>query len=312
MDKEENTATWAQAALQWLRVKEISGKAQGSAMELVEQALKSWVNRFAGDLKHLTFSVLATYGRDSQISFYEDDKENVICVGFHAGVTHMFTLQGKLGKLYETHALLAETALYWLGLAGCRTLNIATPWMLQDKATYLWWGGTDNHEDFVEEMLCYGHDENEIEEMIGPADWEAAFPEWVHSPSNKLSVKELRTLAGDGESEAIRNLAETVADIAENGDVMLPDLSGTECDPVYFGAMMRWNGEDVVGHLLDDWFNTANQGADCYAEMYGVTVMPIDPFGFRKWKRELEAAFTQIRNLDRLIDMVAEPFEERG
>lgn len=320
--KASDTSIWAQAALLWMENGGITEADTGSAVQLVNNAVSTWVNHQTGELRHLDFSVHITTNDPCEGNGIEEGdawEGEGLFLQYYAGACNTFTLQSKLEGLYTVNPALAETAMYWLELAGARTLNLLTPWRGRDVATYTWWYGQDDQEAFLEEYGLYSEDDDELEGaedgmegVVGPDQWDEAFPKWVRQPEAKLTQDELMALAGCSESSLATQVAALVASIAENGDVMLPGVERTDMESVYFGAHLRWNEQDPLLRLLDDWINNANQCGDGYTELYGLDFMPFNPEKFSEWQASMSKVFSQIQKIDRLIDLIAVPTEERS
>jgi hypothetical protein len=55
--------------------------------------------------------------------------------------------------------------------------------------------------------------------------------------------------------------------LADGGQ--LPGLDGLEVECVYFGAYLRWDADDPVDRVFDDFIEYANCASDGYTDLFG-------------------------------------------
>lgn len=104
-------------------------------------------------------------------------------------------------------------------------------------------------------------------------------------------------------------VARTLLDIeqlvADGGQ--LPGLDGLEVESVYFGAYLKWDADDPVDRVFDDFIEYANCASDGYTDLYGAQAVPLDPEGFTVWLQKTGLGLQLLSSLDRLITQIAEP-----
>ena len=110
-------------------------------------------------------------------------------------------------------------------------------------------------------------------------------------------------------SVEVASLASTLLDIerlvADGGQ--LPGLEGLDVECVYFGAYLKWDAEDPVDRVFDDFIEYANCASDGYTDLYGAQAVPLDPEGFYVWLQKTGLGLKMLSSLDRLITQIAEP-----
>ena len=76
---------------------------------------------------------------------------------------------------------------------------------------------------------------------------------------------------------------------------------------VYFGAYLRWDADDPLDRVFDDFIEQANCAGDGYTDLFGAQAAPLDSEGFVLWQRRTELGLQLLSALDRLIGFIAEP-----
>ena len=86
----------------------------------------------------------------------------------------------------------------------------------------------------------------------------------------------------------VASLASTLLDIeqlvADGGQ--LPGLDGMDVECVYFGAYLRWDADDPMDRVFDDFIEYANCASDGYTDLFGAQAVPLDPEGFYVWLQQ--------------------------
>jgi PRTRC genetic system protein F len=87
----------------------------------------------------------------------------------------------------------------------------------------------------------------------------------------------------------------------------LPGLDGMEVECVYFGAYLRWDADDPMDRVFDDFIEYANCASDGYTDLFGAGAVPLDTEGFHVWLHKTGLGLQLLSSLDRLIALIAEP-----
>lgn len=316
-----NARNLAHLALNLMRKGYIDEKATGELPQLVNEGIQQWVLGCAGQLKHFDFTIELTpdlsnvqdYMYDGDIEEMEKDLNQaagefpMYCF-IEPRDTPIITIGKQLQAIEDKAAGLGKTAYYWLATVGARNLDVFTPWKGSYLAQHVWWYGSDDQEDFVEELQQIYEDDDEglanaLE--VSPDAWEAAFPKWVTTPDNALTKSKLQILAEAQPSSLESEVAAIVLDMIKNQDAMIPDVRITSVQPMHHSLYLYWEESDMASRLVDDWYEQINQhGGEGYTETLSLSAIPSKPFQFRKWMAEMEKGFTQLKNIERLIDLI--------
>lgn len=123
-------------------------------------------------------------------------------------------------------------------------------------------------------------------------------PDWLLKPGREpqwlLDATQLQRVAQEAATEDVRSIAGIVLALsqADPNSYRLPYVYGespVQLDNVYHLAYVRWNGDDRLIQLVDDFMEEANQCSDCFTELYADCV-PLDESGFQNGKRRWKPA----------------------
>ena len=302
---------WSSLALRWLEIGELQEEASGLPPLLVQQALHGWINRQVGQLQHFAFEVLVatssaalSYGALFPDASEADDQWYW---AIQSEQVEWLSMKDRLTRIEEACPGLGETALYWLHRASGRTLYVLTPESARHLCEYIHWQGSSDQADWLEEMTALGMTAEDMAESISPDWYDGHFPAWVIDPRPVLDEVALSGLTHA--SVEVASLASTLLDIerlvADGGQ--LPGLEGLDVECVYFGAYLKWDAEDPVDRVFDDFIEYANCASDGYTDLYGAQAVPLDPEGFYVWLQKTGLGLQMLSSLDRLITQIAEP-----
>ena len=152
-----------------------------------------------------------------------------------------------------------------------------------------------------------GMTEADMADAISPDWFDKHFPNWVVYPKPVLDESALWNIAAAG--GPLASLASTLLDVErlEALGGQLPGLEGTDVESVYFGAYLRWDADDPLDRVFDDFIEQANCAGDGYTDLFGAQAAPLYPEGFVLWQRRTELGLQLLSALDRLIGFIAEP-----
>lgn len=302
---------WSSLALRWLETGEIQEGASGLPSSLVQQAMQDWINRQVGQLQHFAFEALIAASPEalSYGSLFPEasEKDDQWYWALQSEQVGWLSMKDRLTRIEAACPGLGETALYWLHRASGRTLYVLTPETARHLCEYIHWQGSCNQADWLEEMTAMGMTDEDLGESISPDWFDGHFPAWVINPKPVLDEAVLTGLAEAGGDIAL--VATTLLDIerleADGGQ--LPGLEGLDVECVYFGAYLKWDAEDPVERVFDDFIEYANCAGDGYTDLYGAEAVPLDPEGFYVWQRKTGLGLQLVSALDRLVGLIAEP-----
>lgn len=311
----------ANLALNLMRKGYIDEKATGDLPQLVKEGIQQWLLGCAGQLKHFDFTIELTPNLNNiQEYMYEGDFEEMATNLNQSGDkfpmycfieprnASSITIGKQLQAIEDKVEGLGKTAYYWLATVGAGNLNVFSPWKGDYLAQQTWWYGLDDQEDFVEELRQnFDDDEEALADAmeVSPDAWEAAFPKWVTKIDNALTESELEIIAQAQPSSLESEVAAIVLDMIKNKGATLPDVYSTGMESMHHGLYLYWEENDMASRLIDDWFEGINQhGGEGYTETLGISAIPSKPFLFRQWMAAMELGFTQLKNIERLIELI--------
>lgn len=280
----------------------IKPKKAGPILDMAHDVLSQWLKPRTKGLRAITaWSIVASTFED--YSFDDNAPPSTLRLGISTDSPGARYMENRLGKIEAETKGLGEAALYWLARASYRTIDVFTPAAARDVAEYLWWRGETDEKEWKASLLEEGYAEEDIEDMIGPAKFEAAFPSWVLKPKEP-NLSRLKPKSDDGKK--ILSILREIEGCAGQ-EPLFPYRLPESFDRVYWAAYLGWRAEQcLVFRLLDDHFEMANQGGDYLTELSGVEVIPLDAEAFKQWKLRMERGFKVLNLLDQLILLTTE------
>lgn len=333
IEQDQYGTRWATIALLWMDAGYIEETDQGSPRELIQTAVARWMEKQVEGNRQLANFAVQVMPYPSDTGFGPGDhmgygNEQEWADKWYLGIIGGYEapwvqLERRITELEQIHPGLGKTAVHWFDMAASRLLPIFTPHVGRYIAERVWWYGTDNQEDYESEMESYregsGEEDDgdeEEEDSFGPDSFEKCFPDWLLKPGKEpqwmLDAAQLQHIVLKGETEDVRSIAGIVLALsqADSNSYRLPYVYGAspvQLDNVYHLAYVRWNADDRLIQLVDDFMEEANQCSDCFTELLGADCVPLDESGFQKWKTEMEAGFAVLKQLDALLPLISDP-----
>ena len=248
---DEDDGKWLQAAklcAELVEDDELVIHDKTSARDIIGQSLSAWASKHCAEIQVLDkFELVASLDRDAFGLDYEGEPEKkLLYIGFQSQQTTPYiNVKAKVERLEAVHPGLGRTAVSFAELAGYRTFTAFTPQVALHYASYLYWCGTDNDEDFKEEMGAAG-DEGELDEdTLLPSQFLASFPSYLVS-GEKLERDVLQSIATG--TEAAGETARIILSILDliDQDARLPYLDNFYGEPAFFSCYMG-TGDDMLG-----------------------------------------------------------------
>lgn len=332
IEQDQYGTRWATIALLWMDAGYIEETDQGSPRELIQTAVVRWMEKQVDGNRQLANFAVQVMPYPSDTGFGPGDhmgygKEQEWADKWYLGIIGGYEapwvqLERRITELEQIHPGLGKTAVHWFDMAASRLLPIFTPRVGRYIAERAWWYGTDNQDDYESEMAsyreCNGEEEDGVEEedSFGPDSFEKCFPDWLHKPGKEpewmLDAAQLQHIALEGKTEDVRSVASIALTLsqADPSSYRLPYVYGAspvQLDNVYHLAYVRWNKDDPLIQLVDDFMEEANQCSDSFTELLGADCVPLDESGFQQWKTEMEAGFAVLKQLDALLPLISDP-----
>lgn len=277
-----------------------------SAQDIIGQSLSAWASKHCADVQVLDrFELIASLDRDVFGLDYDGDPEKkCLFIGFQSQQTTPFiNVKTKVEMLELAYPGLGRTAVSIAEMAGYRTFTAFTPQVAFHYASYLYWCGMENDEDFKEEFAgCDGEDELDDDTLL-PSQFMASFPSYL-TGGESLEREDIQRIASsEGAAGETARVILSTMDLIDRG-ARLPFLQNFHGESVYFSCYMG-TGDDMLGRVLDDFYQSTGNGGE-YTDVYGVAEVDFSKKAFLKWKAEAEKGFALYAQLDRLMRCIGE------
>ena len=305
---EENDRKWLQAAklcAELVGDDELVINSKTTARDIISQSLSVWASRHCADIQVLdSFELLAALDHDAfDLDYEQKPEKDLLLIGIQSQqATPYINVKAKVEMLEAVHPGLGRTAINYAELAGYRTFTAFTPQVAFHHASYLYWYGTDNDEDFEQERGAFG-DEDEIDEgILMPSQFLTSFPDYLLTGEILERDVIQRIASGTDEAGETAKVIMSILDLIDQ-DVRLPYSNNYYGESAFFSCYMGAGG-DMLGRVLDDFYQSTGDGE--YTDMYGVAEVKLDKQSFLKWKTEMEKGFALYTQLDRLMRCIGD------
>lgn len=211
----------------------------------------------------------------------------------------------KLKALESVASGFGQTVLDVVELAGARTTGCWSPRFVREVATYTHWCGATTQEEWLDELEMYGSDPEDV--GFGPGEYDGYFEvPWAIDRTQPLDPFALVQLL-EAEDERVAKTAELVleAQCLLNEGAMFTSAELTDRETMYRGVWLRWDEDDPIPQVLDDYINYANQGADCYTTLCSVWDVSTTKEGFAQWLKGYALGLKLYKTLDRLLELLS-------
>jgi PRTRC genetic system protein F len=275
-----------------------------SARDLIGQSLSVWASKYCADIRVLDkFELIAALDRDAfGLDFNDEPEQKLLYIGFQSQqATPYINVKAKVELLESVHAGLGRTAVSIAESASYRTFTAFTPQVALHHASYLYWYGMDNDEDFKEEME--GNEAELGEDTLLPSQFLASFPDYLVNGDVLERDVIQRIATGTDESGETARVILSILDLIDQ-DVRLPFFNNYYGESVFFSCYMG-TGDDMLARVMDDFYQNTSDGGE-YTDMYGVAEVEFNKRAFLKWKSEMEKGFALYTQLDRLMRCIGD------
>lgn len=277
-----------------------------SARDIIGQSLSVWASKHCAEIQVLDkFELVAVLDRDAFGLDYEGEPaKKCLYIGFQSQQTTPYiNIKAKVEMLESVQPGLGQTAVNIAEEASYRTFTAFTPQVALHHASYLYWCGTDNDEDFKEEMGLSGEEDELDDDILLPSQFLASLPSYFVS-GKKLERDVIQRIATSTEAEGeTARVILSIMDLIDQ-DARLPHLHDFYGESVYFSCYMG-TGDDMLGRVIDDFYENTGDGGE-YTDIYGVAEVAFNKRTFLKWKAQMEKGFALYTQLDRLMRCIGD------
>jgi len=299
---EEDDSQWLQAAqlcAELVDDDELVIHDKTSARDITSQSLSVWASKHCAEIQVLDkFELIASLDQDAFGLDYEGEpNKELLYIGFLSQQTTPFiNVKAKVEGLEAAYPGLGHTAFSIAEQASYRTFTAFTPNVALHHASYLYWCGTDNDEDFIEEV-----GDGIDEDTLFPSQFLASFPTYFLSGTTLERGEIQRIAEGNDDAGETAKVILSIMGLIDQ-DARLPYLNNFYGESAYFSCYMG-TGDDMLGRVLDDFYQGSGDG---YTDMYGVAEVKFNKLAFLKWKSDMEKGFALYTQLDRLVRCIGE------
>lgn len=291
----------------------------GSIAQLVEVGMSRWFNNVAGDLQWVNRlgATIATAREDAMgyVGCGEESEDPVVYLMIESFDSEAVLCVGEVLMRLETILPgLGQTIYAVIEHAGYRTVVPWNPAWAQSVGARLYWYGTETDEDFLEETASFDQNRADEEDIYRPSQFLESFgAKWVFNAREVIPERRLKKLARRHPLEWVRRLCSIALAAGEmiRREVRIEtdqDLVGME--PVYGSVILRWDEEDDMLRVNDDYIQYANECADVYTPIVAAMEIPLEEEAFAVWEKKARSGFCLFRLLNEALGVIAEQNQE--
>lgn len=259
-----------------------------------------------GALQSAYESSAADEGEPLYLLLAHTNNEAELCVG-----DVMMRLESILPGLGETIYAAIECASY-------RTVSAFTPNRALYEGQCLYWQGCESDEDLREELEAnYGENWREEAEEQGiywPSQYRASFKvPWVLAAKAQVPERKLKKLARRHPLAWVRKLCRltlAMQALSSRNAMIEGPQQFLDAETVYPSVVLRWDEQDDLKRVLDDYIERANECSDCYTDVVSVMEVPLEKEDFMRWEQQTSPGLRLYQLLDAALDVVSEQNQE--
>lgn len=319
--EDKGTSKEATIALHWLDAGYLDeSMADIPVVALVKTGFQQWVDQWLGETPCLCPMSLC-YSISGDVHSHNEREEPddwLFSIDLNSPMSRFLeprfkVIEEKAPVLFQTAMHVYQEVISYLALPG-------TPESVRQMAEYELWYGTDNHDDFVEEMLSYDYTEDDIAVMLTPNSYRDSVPEWLlHAEINPkkkskrqpvvrpdLTDKALTALTASNDPE-LADIAKSVLALKGLKETLQDSVQVIDAAPIYSLAFLRWNEHDEVQRAYDDIIQRANECGDGYTTGITEEWVGSDSESFQKWRERIEPVLTALKHANKLIELLSVP-----
>lgn len=300
------TAKEVQLALNWLEAGYLDDSMlDWPAHRLVRTGMERWARRWLGETPMLS-ELRLFYSVEGSMEGADE------CWDFGIDIepTQVRLLAPVFQSIEDKAPGLFETAIYTLENVVDLVTTAGTPGGIRMMAVNAIWMGLDNTEDVISELLSCEYSVEDIGSMMTPDKFDAGLPGWLLQAKQRLTQRDLRTLAKSTEAE-VAGIAKCVLELLKLRKKVRP-FQVEEMQPIYGLSILRWDVEDSILRCHDDIVQEANQsGGDYYTSEIDLTMVGRESKDFHDWRTATEPSLAAIQLANQLIGYLSIPDESR-
>lgn len=274
--------------------------------ERCQAALTRWINEKTQGLRCIQPAFQLDIGQNN---FYRlpllEPQPSTLRIIWHGNDPGEFVVGPQVGRLEKVKRGLGLAALRALSQYSWHTFPLMLCQHQLDLAQWLFWGGEDGIEEYIESM---GLDPEEADHVransISEADILATTPKWLLKSYRKKTPapRTLRQLELGSDDPLAREVAQVLRQLAATPELPNPhDYLSDDGDFYGFSAFVRWSHDDYtidVAEQLADYSMNNGVGYDICG-LHEQSVSGLDDF--RGWMRHVDDLMAVTRLVDHLL-----------
>lgn len=302
-----------------------------TAEDVVMYGLQAWFDRRTATLKRVEFGIQMRLGRSAEEIFDE--------LNMHGGRDRTYTggaallLVGGYQPSYRMDLAASALEKVWPGLfatafdavsrASYRTVQLRLPGELWEQVCFRYWDCDASEEPSDKDARTalqdrFGEEEHDVIEAYLPSALKPVFggkfcANWF-TRRRYFGRRKLATIASTSESPRARRVAKQTLRLnaaiaqAQRMSASLPDLCGVDATCTHPAANLVFKPKGLAFELIDDLVNDAWNAGDA-TELLGIAELPTSADDLKHYFEKLDAAFTVLMHMDKLITLITQPTE---
>lgn len=281
--------------------------------ELTARALSHWWTRLIRE-RPCKFFRWRLHVQQLEDTSYDTATTAWFCFTRMEGDIPRFALAPGIERLELLREGFGQTVLAVLRDATQLLPDSFTPWQALGWAEYIYWDGTANDEELLEnrrEMEGYETVQEMLEHdsVLTRAEFYREIPEWVCAPKRMLS-RDAIAAAGDGDfARRVIGLCDALHSLVNHPDFILrPAHKGAyRCgqDTVDGSMVLLWKQYDTIGQAIDDYLEQIGSYGD-YCELIDANPVPMTVEGIREFLSTTEQMIQVAVLTEQLILLLGE------
>ncbi len=269
---------------------------------VIETLLDRWLQKHVGTMKHMRIRLSYDEGSADPAQ----DTEAAITLAVDMG--RSLRIGTKLEALQQFIPGLGETVLWHLQHDMPPPVEIVTPALTLEFAQWIHWGGCDDEQETVQNLIDEGEKRKDIH-ILTRAQLDAQFPPWSIDPTERQKPEALANMAKHWKKpRRVRDIAQAVLDLHEVRHEWEGREDGMRCWPP--AQILHWKaGDNITEPLCDDMNNMFWESGEAIEDFTEIHLHRDEDWSqtLPQWMAGVEAKLRTLRAADRLLQLIGTP-----
>lgn len=300
--------------------------------EVLSKGMENWIKKQTDGLMYIRFDcgIMSAeksneFIRNAERDVEIDYKQPVFYIE-QPGTEYFYEFKKYADQIEALQPGLVHTILSEIAECANYTLPIRSPEELFNEFCFSHYEGHDlsealqkkNHREIRKVLKDrFGNEKNVIDaHMPNVAALEFGYECWRYKANaGQFDAAHLKKISAANKNRRIKSICTAIAALRRYKDNVIrlkaslpgmPDFYGST--PVFSACCLVYERTDMMQMTLDEILERGNQGDD-NCEYFGFREMPTEANEIKSFFEKLEAAFTLLRQMDKLIELINEPDE---